>query len=108
MLTVPLSYAKARRPGADAHAQRAVGARRRPGRPRTNTLIIRDLADRLTAADELINTLDRPQPQVEIEARIVQTTRDFARDLGIQWGFNGQIDPRSATRPAWRSRTAAA
>src|SRR6185369_6975299 len=34
--------------------------------------------------------LDKPQPQVEVEARVVQTTRDFARALGIQWGFNGR------------------
>lgn len=60
---------------------------------RTNTLIIRDLAERLTSASELITTLDRPQPQVEIEARIVQTTRDFAKALGVQWGFNGRMDP---------------
>jgi type IV pilus assembly protein PilQ len=60
---------------------------------RTNTLIIRDLADRLTAASDLITTLDSPQPQVEIEARIVQTSRDFARSLGVQWGVNGRLDP---------------
>ncbi len=61
--------------------------------PRTNTLIITDLADRLNTANELIGTLDRPQPQVEIEARIVQTTKDYARALGIQWGFAGRVDP---------------
>ncbi|HTM31901.1 MAG TPA: type IV pilus secretin PilQ, partial [Vicinamibacterales bacterium] len=60
---------------------------------RTNTLIIRDLADRLTAANDLIASLDLPQPQVEIEARIVQTSRDFARALGVQWGINGQMSP---------------
>jgi type IV pilus assembly protein PilQ len=57
---------------------------------RTNTIIIQDLADRLERAASLISTLDRPEPQVEIEARIVQTTREFARRLGVQWGFNGQ------------------
>ena len=57
---------------------------------RTNTLIITDLAERLARATELITTLDQPQPQVEIEARIVQTTRDFARRLGVQWGFGGR------------------
>ncbi len=54
--------------------------------PRTNTLIINDLAERLERASQLIATLDRPEPQVEIEARIVQTTREFARRLGVQWG----------------------
>jgi len=38
----------------------------------------------------LIGTLDSPQPQVEIEARIVQTTRQFARTIGVQWGVNGR------------------
>ena len=57
---------------------------------RTNTLIINDLSDRLERANGLIATLDRPEPQVEIEARIVTTTRDFARNLGIQWGFGAR------------------
>ena len=60
---------------------------------RTNTIIIQDLADRLERAAALIATLDRSEPQVEIEARIVQTTREFARRLGVQWGFNGQASP---------------
>jgi len=60
--------------------------------PRTNTLIITDLRDRLTLANELIVTLDKAQPQVEIEARIVQTNKDYARALGVQWGFNGNVN----------------
>jgi type IV pilus secretin PilQ/predicted competence protein len=60
---------------------------------RTNTLIISDLQERLNTASELIQTLDRPQPQVEIEARIVQTNKNFARELGVQWGFSGRVDP---------------
>jgi type IV pilus assembly protein PilQ len=61
--------------------------------PRTNTLIIRDLPDRLQGATALIATLDRPEPQVEIEARIVTTSRDFARQVGVRWGFNGRAAP---------------
>ena len=57
---------------------------------RTNTLIINDLPERLAQAVELVNTLDQPQPQVEIEARIVQTTREFARTLGVQWGVGAR------------------
>jgi type IV pilus assembly protein PilQ len=57
---------------------------------RTNTVIITDLADRLQRAGELLDILDRPEPQVEIEARIVQTNRDFAKAIGVQWGFNGR------------------
>ena len=54
---------------------------------RTNTIIINDLADRLERAASLITSLDVPQPQVEIEARIVQTTRSFANSLGVKWGM---------------------
>ena len=61
--------------------------------PRTNTLIISDLQASLDTASSLIATLDQPQPQVEIEARIVQTTRDFARTIGVQWGLNGRATP---------------
>jgi type IV pilus assembly protein PilQ len=60
---------------------------------RTNTLIVTDLQTRLTNADDLVNSLDKPQPQVEIEARIVQTNRNYARALGVQWGFAGRVDP---------------
>ncbi|HEX7794447.1 MAG TPA: type IV pilus secretin PilQ [Vicinamibacterales bacterium] len=62
--------------------------------PRTNTLIITDLSDRLDSASALIQALDRAQPQVEIEARIVKTTKTYARALGIQWGFQGKVDPQ--------------
>lgn len=57
---------------------------------RTNTLILTDLADRLAAAEALIDTLDRMQPQVEIEARIVQASQDYLRELGVRWGLTGR------------------
>ncbi len=60
--------------------------------PRTNTLIISDLSASLATASNLIKELDTPQPQVEIEARIIQTTSDFARTIGVQWGINGRAN----------------
>src|SRR4029079_1429803 len=61
--------------------------------PRTKTLIITDLPDRVVNASDLISVLDKAQPQVEIEARIVQVNKNFQRTLGVQWGFNGRVDP---------------
>ena len=61
---------------------------------RTNTIIITDLPDRIQTAKALIDTLDRPEPQVEVEARVVQTTREFAQAIGIQWGLNGRMTPQ--------------
>ncbi len=60
---------------------------------RTNMLIIQDTPERLADMEALIADLDRPEPQVEIEARIVQANRDTARALGVQWGFNGRVSP---------------
>ncbi len=55
--------------------------------PRSNSLIITDVASNLAAVKQLINILDQPEPQVEIEARIVVATRNFSRDIGVQLGF---------------------
>lgn len=88
--TFPLSYAKAE-VLAPLLTKSALSARGQiQTDPRTNTLIIQDLSDHLQTAEALIATLDKPQPQVDVEARVVQTTREFARALGVQWGFNGR------------------
>jgi type IV pilus assembly protein PilQ len=66
---------------------------------RTNTLIITDLPARLDTVAQLLTTIDRAEPQVEIEARIITTTREFARALGVQWGFNGRVDSTIGNTP---------
>ncbi len=97
IVTIPLSYAKA----ADLIPIVTKSSLSQYGEiqvdVRTNTLIVRDLADRLQAASELISKLDRPQPQVEIEARIITLNRNFAKELGISWGFGGRVDPSVGT-----------
>jgi type IV pilus assembly protein PilQ len=97
--TRPLSYAKAAdlvpiitRSALSSRGEVQVDAR-------TNTVIIRDLPDRLTAASDLMTALDLPQPQVEIEARIVQTSRDFARSIGVEWGMQGKVAPELGNTP---------
>lgn len=70
--------------------------------PRSNMLIIRDLADRMEGILNLIDELDRPNPQVLIEARIVETTRRFSHALGLQWGFSGVADAQHGTTTGWR------
>jgi len=69
--------------------------------PRTNQLIIRDTTDRLEGILNLIDQLDTPNPQVVIEARIVETTRSFAQALGVVWGFEGNADPEHGTSTGW-------
>ena len=92
--TFPLSYARA--------AQAAPLVRKAALSPRgdvqmderTNMLIITDLPARLETAATLLEALDQPEPQVEIEARIVSTSRDFSRAVGIEWGLNGRVSPQ--------------
>ena len=51
---------------------------------RSNTLIITDVRENIDAIRQLVILLDQPEPQVEIEARIVIASRNFSRDLGVQ------------------------
>ncbi len=56
--------------------------------PRTNTLIISDIPDKIQEMKRLIKVLDTANPQVSIEARIVETNANFIESFGIQWGYN--------------------
>ena len=51
---------------------------------RSNTLIITDVRENIDAIRQLVLLLDQPEPQVEIEARVVIASRNFSRDIGVQ------------------------
>ena len=55
---------------------------------RTNTLILRELPGTIDTVLAVIDNLDSPEPQVTIEARIIEATKSFGRSLGIEWGFD--------------------
>jgi type IV pilus assembly protein PilQ len=92
VMTRPLNYAKAAavepllRHALSSRGKTAVDAR-------TNALVVYDLPDYLKKVNTLLDTLDQAELQVEIEARIVQTERNFARELGVKWGFGGDLAP---------------
>ena len=54
---------------------------------RTNTLIVKDIASKIAKVKNLIRLLDTKTPQIMIEARIVEASMGFQRELGIKWGF---------------------
>jgi type IV pilus assembly protein PilQ len=60
---------------------------------RTNTLLVRDLPDGLRDAQAIVRALDVPTPQVSIESSIVEASEDFARGLGVQWGYRYTANP---------------
>jgi type IV pilus assembly protein PilQ len=63
----------------------------------TNTLIVRDIERGIRNARDLVARLDVQIPQVLIESNIVEATSDFARDLGVQWGYKANIGPQTGT-----------
>lgn len=51
---------------------------------RTNSLVVTDLPEYTVVIEDMISKLDRPEPQVEIETRIVIASRNFLRDIGSE------------------------
>ncbi len=62
---------------------------------RTNTIIIKDIPRHIEDVLELVRRLDKPTPQIMIEARIVEASLNFNRSIGIQWG--GKFNASAAT-----------
>jgi type IV pilus assembly protein PilQ len=60
---------------------------------RTNVLIARDIPANLNYIEELVRSLDTQTAQVLIEARIVEATSNYQRDVGIQWGGDLTMGP---------------
>ncbi len=75
---------------------------------RTNTVIITDIASRIQEAKKIVKQFDTPVKQIMIEARIVEASTSFSRDLGVRWdsverrwqerpGMNWGTDPAQFT-----------
>jgi type IV pilus assembly protein PilQ len=80
---------------------------------RTNSLIIRDLADNLARVTDLIGALDKETQQVKISAQLLEVESGFLREIGVDWRLvnqnynsdsppkivNGQPSPDEAAIP---------
>lgn len=64
---------------------------------RTNTIIVKDVKRVVEESEKLVRTLDMQTPQVLIEARIVEASTSFTRELGVQWGGRFSASPRYGT-----------
>ncbi|MEP1213567.1 MAG: type IV pilus secretin PilQ [Marinobacter sp.] len=53
---------------------------------RTNTISVRETAEKLDEIRRLVSTWDVPVRQVSIEARIVRAQTNVAESLGVRWG----------------------
>jgi type IV pilus assembly protein PilQ len=57
---------------------------------RTSSMLVKDVATVFPEVENILTTLDKPTPQVLVEARIVEVNTNSERDIGIQWGVNFQ------------------
>lgn len=65
----------------------------------SNSLIISAIKDDVVKLISIIAKIDKPTPQIQIKANIVETTKDTARQLGIQWG--GMYNPSIGNHDLW-------
>jgi type IV pilus assembly protein PilQ len=56
---------------------------------RSSRIIIKDLPQAVERMETFLKQIDIPTPQVLIEARIVEASRNFSQSLGVQWGGAG-------------------
>lgn len=69
--------------------------------PRINTLVITDVPERVERIVALVKELDKPFPQIKIEARIVEVKDIYQRELGIQWGAQINADAAHGNAPPY-------
>ena len=71
--------------------------------PRTNTLFVQDTSSRLEAVRGLVRQIDIPVRQVMIEARIVEASDSFSRNLGARLGmFDRHVGDTLGSKAAQR------
>jgi general secretion pathway protein D len=62
----------------------------------TNTLTVKATASVLKVITSLVNSIDKPKPQVMIEAEILEVNRNFVRSIGVdlnQWALGFTFSP---------------
>ncbi|MBI2059867.1 MAG: hypothetical protein HYT87_08865 [Nitrospirae bacterium] len=53
---------------------------------RTNHFLLTDTRENVNRVKEILRQIDTRVPQVEIEAKLVELSTSFSRNLGIRWG----------------------
>jgi len=85
---IPISYANAK-DDVLPHIKPTQGRGSITVDARNNQLIITDIAEKVKKAKEIVKKIDKVTPQVMIEARIVEATDTFTREIGTSWAISG-------------------
>ncbi len=54
---------------------------------RSNMIIVTDTREKVEQIQEMIYRLDTVTPQIMIEAKIVEVTKEFSRNIGVNWNL---------------------
>ena len=73
-----------------------------------NSLIVTGGPDSIVRAEEIIAAVDKPQPQVNLEAKIIEINKDALRDLGIDWSDQLSVSYQESDRQTDLSDTVSA
>lgn len=60
---------------------------------RTNNLIVKDTMEAIERIAKIIETLDTQTPQILIEAKVVEASENFKKEIGLQDGIGFGYDP---------------
>lgn len=72
-----------------------------------NSLIVIGQPDEIAKVQKVIKTIDRPQPQVVLEAKIIEVNKDALKDFGIDWSSQISLSYQEGGRPTTIPDTAA-
>ncbi|MBY0579518.1 MAG: type IV pilus secretin PilQ [Burkholderiales bacterium] len=64
--------------------------------PVTNTLFVQDTPTKLEEIRKFVQQIDTPLRQVMIEARVVQASNEFGRNIGVKLGYTNTLNPAPA------------
>lgn len=64
-----------------------------------NSLIVIGQPSEIAKVENVIKVIDRAQPQVLLEAKIVEVNRDALKDMGIDWSDGITVDYQESGRP---------
>ena len=60
--------------------------------PGTSNIIVTDMESKILAIDKFLEEIDRPTPQILVEARVYDITSTDQLDLGVEWNFGNNTD----------------
>ncbi|WP_420804063.1 DNA uptake porin HofQ [Rahnella bonaserana] len=100
-MTVPLRYADAKDTAQSLNTQKGslLSVKGNASADtRTNTLLLRDTREALDVVAPWVKEMDFPLQQVQLAAHIVTMNSESLRELGVQWGLNGEEPITKAVR----------